>query len=656
MKVPEMFYNILRFICLGFFRGFVLCLGIIILTANVTNANEISFRITSVVGYDGVNQSQSYTGAWVRINQAQINEKRIGTPNFAFEISGEHGQSVQSIGLSSARTLSNIDPVFANRTNDLNLGNRFWINRHALESGRLAQLVRSLSRDDQEVVYAICSILSDRNNVADFIKRAIRSRAGDSVYQAYWRGGSRVSELTAIARRCFNQISTVVDVAPARVSSTTPTPDQVRAAQTILAEMGLYTLAIDGVSGPGTQRALEAAMRIFESDRPANVGNFMAEFRSRLSASQETRPPEQDSLIVSLRADNSTLSENLVALEAKNDELAASLSNTEAKVAELEALHEERESIIRQLSAANATITDLRAGEVENHERLENLQRQLSAASETTAELREELQRLRPFEQELEVLREERESISRQLNAANATIADLREGIEKDERVQNLQRQLATANDTIVNLESSIENNFVPEEEYAALQRQIGALSATNSEIRERIDRDFVSRDKLNEVISERREMEVNLRAQVAAGNQTVAELRERMQTLFVPLAEHNELQRQLASAGQSVTDLREKLENDYVPLATYREAQRVISASNETIADLRQSISEEYIDLASFEGLQRQISALNETILELQERNQIQRNRMIESEVLFRNFRDDCAQVPECASAMRLD
>ena len=53
---------------------------------------------------------------------------------------------------------------------------------------------------------------------------------------------------------------------------------------------------------------------------------------------------------------------------------------------------------------------------------------------------------------------------------------------------------------------------------------------------------------------------------------------------------------------------------------------------------------------------LERQVSALNGTILELQDRNELQKNRMLESEAMLRNFRDDCAATPECARAMRLE
>jgi hypothetical protein len=73
-------------------------------------------------------------------------------------------------------------------------------------------------------------------------------------------------------------------------------------------------------------------------------------------------------------------------------------------------------------------------------------------------------------------------------------------------------------------------------------------------------------------------------------------------------------------------------------------EAQRILAAENESMVDIRRSIETEFRLLEDYNRLERQVSALNSTILEIQDRNEIQRNRMIESEAMFRNFRDDCA------------
>jgi hypothetical protein len=128
------------------------------------------------------------------------------------------------------------------------------------------------------------------------------------------------------------------------------------------------------------------------------------------------------------------------------------------------------------------------------------------------------------------------------------------------------------------------------------------------------------------------------------------------MDTTYVPISEHVELQQQLAAASATTTELRETMQTAYVPKADFLEVQRILAAANQSMADLRLSLETAYMPLEDYQRLERQLSALNSTILELQDRNEIQRNRMVESDAMFRNFRDDCAAVPECARAMRLD
>lgn len=241
-----------------------------------------------------------------------------------------------------------------------------------------------------------------------------------------------------------------------------------------------------------------------------------------------------------------------------------------------------------------AELAEIR-GENDNlRQQLQLQDRLLEQRTQLASQMSAELESFRTVEPQLAALREQNTNLQRQLSAANETVADLREGIASDEPVRELQRQLDAANETVANLRDEMAEAYVPIEDHQGLQRQISALNASNSEVRERIQTDYVPRSEYSDLQNSSMMAQESLRNQLAALNQTIAELRNAIQTEFIPLQDH-----------------------------------------------LR---------------LERQVSALNSTILDLQDRNDIQRNRMLESEALFRNFRDDCAGSPECARAMRLE
>jgi len=620
-----------------------------------------SARITSVSAYDGRHQGERWTGAWVTVTQVRVNGTALSRANYAFELSGDYDAPFQSIGVSSRRTTPSLSASVASRVNDLDLGNRYWINTYTIPN--LRRMVQSLDRADQEVVYAICDLMSQQEFVSSLLPRMVQSRSGDSVYAEYWQNPSRVREVTALASSCLRQMRRLVQfdtaarVLPARTVNSSNSVDQIRLAQTILAAMGLYTSAIDGVAGPGTNRALAAAMQQINSTAAPNVENFLALAIGRIrSNDQPASGPSNAVELAELQTQNANLTSRLQAL--REEFLTSSAELAEARAALSAALAQTNaESAVagtsqEDVAALERQITELTAA----LEQAQTSGRRNEAANATIADLREELDALRPLAAQLDVLAEQNNRLERQLSAANETVADLRDGIASDERVGELQRQLDAANATVANLRDEITAAYVPVADYVALQRQVSALNATNTEMRGRIDADYVPRVEYAATEASSREAQDSLRNQLAAANQTVAELRERMNTAYVPVAEYEELQRQLVAASATTTELREALRRDYVPRADFLEVQRIQAATNESMADLRRSIETQFMPLQDYNRLERQVSALNSTILELQDRNEIQRNRMLESEALFRNFRDDCAAVPECSRAMRLD
>lgn len=414
-------------------------------------------------------------------------------------------------------------------------------------------------------------------------------------------------------------------------SGTTGPADRVRLAQSILAAMGLYTSSIDGVAGPGTNRALNEAMQQLNSTASPNVENFLALAIDRIRAIEQPNSPANSAADANEILANSTDLSNR--LQTTSEELLSVKAQLDQVKQELET--ERLAAANAATGADNETIATLELQVAELTAQLERTQagvRGTDALNATIADLSEELVVLRPLPSQIVVLEAENDGLQRQLSAANVTVADLREGIAADERVGELQRQLNAANATIADLS---ERAASAEDLNALLQRQLGDLNQSFAELR-------------NNAQSQVR--------QLSAANETIAELRERMNTAFVPATEHAELQRQLSAAVATNTELRETIRSNYVSRADFLDAQRVLAAANESMADIRRAIETEFMPLEDYNRLERQVAALNSTILEIQDRNEIQRNRMIESEAMFRNFRDDCAAVPECARAMRLE
>lgn len=169
-------------------------------------------------------------------------------------------------------------------------------------------------------------------------------------------------------------------------SGTTGTVDRVRVAQTILAAMGLYTSTIDGVAGPGTNRAITEAMRIMGSSSAPNIENFLTVAVNRISMIEqpnslinndaETDKIEAEKIDLANRLQ--TTSEALVSVRAEleqvkqelvTERLAAAIATTgadnevtvalEVQVAELTSELERTQAGVRGTDALNATIADL---------------------------------------------------------------------------------------------------------------------------------------------------------------------------------------------------------------------------------------------------------------------------------------------------------
>lgn len=445
-----------------------------------------------------------------------------------------------------------------------------------------------------------------------------------------------------------------------------------RSWQEKLQALGYYEGAIDGVFGPMTRSALHAfqadndrlqrdtldivGIRLLTEKHDARLASAdsqsdTAQLREGSSSSTSSEPT-----LAELRRDNRALQARINVLQGIVDNLRAREGGASARAdAELTQLRSEVPNLRRRVEGQQRTISTLRerleaaqqsADDLaEQQSELEDAKRQLSAANETIADLRQEVVTLRPLREqlgeaegriasliaeleELGITPDELASINaeladanRRLDAANETIADLRQEVGQ---LRPLRADLSEEQDTV-----------------AELRRQLAAANATIVDLRDGIEND---------------ERLIAVRRQLDASNQVATELREQMVNEHVPLTEHETVERRLEASSQTIAELRERMENDFVPINTAIELQRRLDAANQTNADLRSTIANSYVPIEDYWQQERQITALNQTLLELHDRNERQQRRMVEAETLFRNFREDCMEAPECARLMMLD
>lgn len=337
----------------------------------------------------------------------------------------------------------------------------------------------------------------------------------------------------------------------------------------------------------------------------------------------------------------SKLEEQLAAANQTNVELREELTRLRPFGDRAGAAEAEVERLERQVGALNATIADMGTGTVSIVEH-QAVRAQLAAANQTIVELRDNVADLTPSVGKAETAEAEVAMLQQQNAALNATIADLRRSTVSVSEHQEVEAQLDAANQTIVELQSRV-NSLAPfveayrteQTKNAELIQQVEALNATITDLR-------------NSTVSVRDHQEVQ--SQLAAVNQTVVELRDRISALENDI---QNLQRTVASTNDQLTQARQLVMSLQQTVAA-RDQQ--IDALNATVTELRARMENDFVPLDRFNLSQAQLAALNATILELQERNDLQRTRMVEAEAMFRNLRNDCSETPECARAMQLD
>ena len=437
--------------------------------------------------------------------------------------------------------------------------------------------------------------------------------------------------------------------------------------QGTLKDFSFYTGRIDGIMGPGTRSAFRKANNLLQrsnGEQPCLTSEHMA--RLDIAHNILVGEVEQKSgpSLQGVIAENTVLREELqklyrqlnngamgrqssevnqnygiasasrdLGMLSANEDQTYSVSDR-SKLELLEEVEAGASELEKQLAAKNEAINDLnkqlndsRSSEMAEND-LENeaaeAKRQLNAVNLTVAEQSQKILALSSRVEQLKAEAERVDNLTRLLAAANGTIADLREDLETDSRVLEIKRALEAANQTIADLRGRMAEDYVSLLKFRELQRQLAAASTTIANLRDQISQEYVSREAYAE-----------LQRQLGGANRVLADLREELDTDFVSLSQH--------------MDQLKILKDDKSNL------QKQLNASLTTVADLRDEIDINYVANTEYFEVNRQLQALNGALVELQEANDSLRDRVIESDRLFANFREDCRSQPECARAMRL-
>jgi peptidoglycan hydrolase-like protein with peptidoglycan-binding domain len=196
-----------------------------------------------------------------------------------------------------------------------------------------------------------------------------------------------------------------------------------------------------------------------------------------------------------------------------------------------------------------------------------------------------------------------------------------------DERLETITDALETIRTLRMELrEARGSSDRDPENEVVVeLRRQLEAANETIADLRDdRIPRADFERleERLAAMVPETDLREAERR--LVAANETIADLRGSS----VPVEEHAELRRQLEAANETIADLREETvpraefaELDarlatMVPRADLQEAERRLDAANETLADMREST----VPIEQAAEIARQLEAANATIANLRQ------------------------------------
>jgi hypothetical protein len=162
----------------------------------------------------------------------------------------------------------------AEQRNHPHLGNRFFIEPWDLSDGKFKRFYNAIGEADRDIVRKICGTLSNRNFVERVVAKLKTSRRFDEKFRHYWSDKNRINEISDHALNCLKTLGLDnTRIAPQFVSATgheikqlgtefnncAQDPGYLKSVQGELKKFGFYRSKVDGLDGPGTQRALVQA-------------------------------------------------------------------------------------------------------------------------------------------------------------------------------------------------------------------------------------------------------------------------------------------------------------------------------------------------------------------------------------------------------------
>jgi len=153
--------------------------------------------------YDGRSKGDDFTGAWIKIVNVKSNGSQHILPILQFEIAGNYGTTVDTLGFMSGKTVTKIDPKIASKVDEWGGKKHYRVYVYqSLEEGNLRRFLTSLKPEDQETIKAICGSLSDKEFVRGLIPKMISANRFGEKYKKYWSNKSRVTEIVSHAKEC----------------------------------------------------------------------------------------------------------------------------------------------------------------------------------------------------------------------------------------------------------------------------------------------------------------------------------------------------------------------------------------------------------------------------------------------------------------------
>ena len=153
--------------------------------------------------YDGRSKGDDFTGAWIKIVNVKSNGSQHILPILQFEIAGNYGTTVDTLGFMSGKTVTKIDPKIASKVDEWGGKKHYRVYVYqSLEEGNLRRFLTSLKHEDQETIKVICGSLSDKEFVRGLIPKMISANRFGEKYKKYWSNKSRVTEIVSHAKEC----------------------------------------------------------------------------------------------------------------------------------------------------------------------------------------------------------------------------------------------------------------------------------------------------------------------------------------------------------------------------------------------------------------------------------------------------------------------